>query len=463
MIEEKFYADIHVHSTFKPYLSLGVESPWEDFKNTTDEKLTTRTTQFTRSDFPSLLESNTRLIGLSIHTLERFSMTRIFTQPAILAKFLKFDLAKLRKVLSNQPFMVFQNELELLKNSLQNPNGKGEVVIAKNYEHVQNIISIPHQIAALLCIEGSHCLGFEYFDEDFPGNSTKIMKAEIPSMELIRERVDFMKKENVFMLTLNHFVYNHLSSMPKAIELTGLKKIIKNPISTLNNLGKYRGLTFWGQYMVELCFENNIFIDVKHCDAMTRFQIYEIAKRYKIPVIASHAAVSGRPTNIKNHVLEHIEDRTVDRTKAEMFNPWDINMHDDDILAIHKSEGLFGIILDRRVLSSEKIYNKIVKEQLNWSILVYNQIEYYYKTLVNKGIDPTEAFNSMCIGSDFDGMIEPIHTCVSAKEYPKLEKDLIQFVEINYEIFKASELSPSAIMNKIFKTNVVDFLKKYYK
>jgi len=459
MWEYEIYADLHVHSTFKSFWGQNVETPWSDVKNLTDNKIANRTTQVTRSDLSSCIESNTRLISLNITTIERFSLTRIFTQPLIVAKLLKFDLGQLRKALSTRPFQMFQEEFDFLKKHATDEKGR-EVVFVRNFTEIDETLKNPNKIAALLSVEGSHCLGFEYFDEQFPGG--KLQSAEIPEVDLIRDRVKFLKDNGFFYLTLNHFVYNHLATMPKAIELSGFKKIIRNPIGTLSKIGDYRGLTFLGYQMVKACFDNKIVLDIKHCDAITRNQLYHIAKDANFPLISSHMAVSGRKTNIKDnqHVVQ--DDTVKSRLVSDRFNPWDINFHDDDLIAIHKLGGLMGLIMDRRVLSGEKYLLQITKQHTNSSILIYNQLEYIYETLVKNGIPAETAFDSVCLGSDFDGMIEPIINCTTVKDYPNLEKDLTHFFEINQAKYKDSGLSPEQIVNKFMRKNMIEFLKKYF-
>jgi microsomal dipeptidase-like Zn-dependent dipeptidase len=118
--------------------------------------------------------------------------------------------------------------------------------------------------------------------------------------------------------------------------------------------------------------------------------------------------------------------------------------------------------MDRRVLTSEKMLAKFMKEKLNQSLLIYYQIEHIYKVLVSKGVEPSKAFDSIALGSDFDGLIEPIYSCTSVRDYPKLELDLVTFFEMNYTTFQDSGLTPYKIVSKIMRDNVLNFLKKVF-
>jgi len=460
MNPHQIFADIHVHPTLKPFVANNISDPWNDYTTQDTSQVYNRTTQFSRANFNALISSNTRLICHYITVLERFLFSKIFTQPAIMARVLNLDIKKLREINALRPFTIFKQELEFLKNHQISPDKTKELVFIQNYQQIEETLSQKNKIGVILSAEGAHCLGFEYL-ENFNANS-KTELPEIPSIELIDERITWFVNNHFKFITMNHFVFNYLGTMPKAVELNGIKKIIKNPVSTLNYLGEYRGLTFLGNYFVQKCLQNRIVIDVKHCDAITRKHIYHLSKEYQFPIVASHFAVSGKVTNVSNHQLLVKENSSNERNKSEKFNPGDINFHDDDIYEIHRLGGLMGIIMDRRVLTSEKMLAKFMKEKLNQSLLIYYQIEHIYKVLVSKGVEPSKAFDSIALGSDFDGLIEPIYSCTSVRDYPKLELDLVTFFEMNYTTFQDSGLTPYKIVSKIMRDNVLNFLKKVF-
>ncbi len=471
-----FYADIHIHSTIKPLLTRYTDNIWTTYDQQEDDAA--RGGGISRSDFGRLIKNNVRVIGLSLHSPERYVLNNLTTRPFILSKLLDVSLENLRKVWYSKPFSMLKAELKLLKNQLTSPDGKYYAVIAKNYNHLRDILKDPNALAIMLTIEGAHNLGLEYRTEDFPVHQKKangiIEPAEPLSEELMEARIEFMKQENVFFITLVHFVYNHLATMSRAVEVTGWKKIAKNPFRSLDIVGKFRGLTYLGKYFVERLFENNILVDVKHADAVARKQIYKIAEAYGKPVIASHVAVSGKPTNVgKDYTLIKYGDTVRDRQKSKQFNPWDINLHDDDVLAIHRSDGLMGLILDKRVLASVK-EEKLLEEHTSGAHLFFNQVAHIYQVLVKEGVSPKDALKNICLGSDYDGFIEPIkgYATIDDIRYnpdeddpntPKLDKDLTHLIKENYYIFKKTKLDAEEITAMILRENVMNFLKKYWK
>lgn len=470
-----FCIDIHTHPTIFPLLVRAVESPWHDYDEAPKEKRMHRTVKITREDFSKMHRGKVRVYWHSLHIPERYTLGKAFSSPLIMEKVIGLCKHKMRDVLAYRPFKMMLEEFDLMKRYLNDPHSDRKVQIAQNYSHLLEILKDPKSIAAIMTIEGAHNLGFEYTEDKFiyNGIGLTIEDCEPVHEGLIEERIKFMKDNFIRFFTLNHFVYNHLASMPKAVDLTGIKKIVHNPIQSLRQMGTYRGLTFWGYYMVERCMEEGVMIDVKHCDAISRNQIYKLAFKHRVPVIASHMAVSGKNTNVDFHRMINLrEDHTNDRIKALKFNPWDINLHDDDLVSIHQLGGLMGIINDVRVLSSAE-EEKLAIKTGDWVRMIYNQIEHIYTTLVKNDIPANEAFNTICIGTDFDGLIDPVNTIPTAvdllynpdtdnEETTKLDRELYRLIDKNYKIFQSSGLSPQIIVEKIMKTNVMKFLEKHF-
>ena len=487
MLSKDTYVDWHIHPLTKPRLVDEIESPWSDFCSISvkAEKLHQRTMLYTRSDFQKLFRGNVRVAGIFFVLPERFVMSTLINSPALLARVLNMDIQVLRSVLITQPFKLMEDAYERFLKDRKDQNSDREVVVAKNYTHLQDILKDENKVAALLSMEGSHNVGFEYTSGKFAETTKYKLKntrggelfeaAEEQTEQLVDERVKWMKDRDFYIFTLNHFVYNNLASMPKAAELTGYKKIAMNPIRSLDVVGDYRGLTFLGQYFVERCMENRILLDLKHCDAVSRAQIYKLARRHNQPVIGSHIAFSGRPTNVTgngNELLQKGEDLVKHRKQAKRFNPWDINFHDDDIIQIHELGGIMGLILDERVLGSPAAWTEAHSAN-NHTKLVYNQIEHAYRVITRAGFAPQKAFDSLAIGSDFDGIIEPIRNVLDvtdmrynpelhSKGALKLDNALVNLIRENYKLFRASKLEPEEIVLKIMRENSFAFLKRHF-
>jgi microsomal dipeptidase-like Zn-dependent dipeptidase len=238
-------------------------------------------------------------------------------------------------------------------------------------------------------------------------------------------------------------------------------------------VGAYRGLTHLGHYWVESCLKAGIVLDVKHADALTRAQIYRLAAQHNRPVVASHIGVSGKPTNVKGNALLVVEDFPDDRLKkSDKYNPWDINLHDDDIVQIHQLGGLMGLILDERILGSGQELKR-VHTHGDWIVLLWNQIEHIYKTLRKAGVPAAQCFDSVCMGSDFDGFIEPIANVVTLSDYrhdyqqdglvsQKLDASLLRILTEHRKVYREAGLEPYEVVRKILRENAMRFLEKHF-
>lgn len=456
---ERVFFDLHVHSTLKPYMLSAVDSPWEDYDQTTPEERIRRTPRITRSDFTKLLRSGTRVITLALHPIERFLIAALTTRPVMYALIFRMRLERVRQVLQRNPFTILQQEYNLLMAYARQPDGPGEIVIVRHPEDIDTALASPHKIAVILSIEGSHALGFEYRDYKFPAIKGFSYDGFTPlQREVIRERLDWAAQRGVHMITLLHMAYNHMGTPAKAVEQRGALKLLPNPFRSLRNIRNYRGLTAWGVHFVEEAYRRHILIDIKHCDHTTRAQVYEIAQEYHVPVIASHAAASGHALRRRRVRI----DRPRHRLRSGTFNPWDINLHDEDLIAIAKSKGLIGLILDERILAGEKLLEATRSGKLHPMEPLFQQIRYIYTILSEAGIPPQDAFSTLCIGSDFDGFIDPLDAVPTVLEYPTvLFPELVRFFEQEYETFADTGKTPEQLAQDLCLENGVRFWKRF--
>ncbi|MCS6789777.1 MAG: membrane dipeptidase [Bacteroidia bacterium] len=436
-----------------------MDSPWEDYDQATPEERVRRTPKLTASDFTKLLRSGTRIVCLALHPIERFLIAALTTRPVMYALIFRMRLERVRQVLQRNPFNILQQEYNLLQAYRSDPQGQGEVIIVREPSHLDEALLHPNKIAVILSIEGAHALGFEYRNYTFPAIRGFRYDGFTPlEREIIRARLQWAAQSGVHMITLMHMVYNHLGTPARALELRGITALLPDPYRSLRGMGSYRGLTGYGTFFVEEAYRQGILIDVKHCDYATRQEIYEIAQDYGMPVIASHVAASGHSRNIR----PKRGDTPRYRLRSFSFNPWDINLHDEDLLAIARSRGLIGIILDERILAGEQLLRAVRAGEIHPLEPFYQQVRYIYTTLIHQGIDPLTAISTLCIGSDFDGFIDPIDAVPTVLEYPTiLWKGLIEFFEREYKLFADTGLTPYELAGKIALQNGLSFWRNF--
>jgi len=133
------------------------------------------------------------------------------------------------------------------------------------------------------------------------------------------------------------------------------------------------GLTQLGCDIVEACFQNKVIVDITHARSDAQRDIFGIADGYPdLPLISSHNAVRG-------------------------INPACLNLSDDAILRIQKSNGVIGVIFYTEWLKKEPA------DERGDVQLITDVIDYIHHV--------TKSFDHIAIGSDLDGFIKPVHLC----------------------------------------------------
>jgi microsomal dipeptidase-like Zn-dependent dipeptidase len=182
-----------------------------------------------------------------------------------------------------------------------------------------------------------------------------------------------------------------------------------------------------------------------------------------IPLIVSHGAVTG----LRSH-SEKVED---DLFNFGKFQTNDINFYDDEIIKIADSGGLFGIQFDERRLGSEAELKKTGpnlgrrKMLFHKSKLVWNQIEHIAEVLNRNN---RFAWGIQCIGTDYDGMVNPLNGFWTAEDMPifdsYLEKHAYNFIasSASDNLKDYNKTTASEIVERFMRTNAYHFLKKNF-
>ena len=261
-----------------------------------------------------------------------------------------------------------------------------------------------------------------------------------------------------FFVTFSHHFYNHLAGHAETfkIELSQipiLGSVINATIGSLANKwlldqkGKIDGtkyfnlgITDFGKEVIKRLLmtdgtHRSILIDVKHMSAQARVDYYKMLREdygdKRIPIIFSHGAVNGR---------KKLKDYKKDKPKKRKstFNTGNINMFDDEINTIIESDGLMGIMIDERRIIGRKLpkdttismkkYKKLKKkrkgrktqeekniEKKTCLSLIFNQI--FHIIEVYEGLNQEDAWNHICLGSDYEGLINPVDLVAQLVEH----------------------------------------------
>ncbi len=154
------------------------------------------------------------------------------------------------------------------------------------------------------------------------------------------------------------------------------------------------------------------------------------------PPIASHVAVSGYvdETGIRSYHGNYPA-----QTPTGVVNPFEapdmrddpaINFYDADLLNFARYKGLLGIQLDaHRIAGPAGLeVSKARKDPQAW--LVWNQVLHMVELWDRYGYE--EAWNRICLGSDFDGIISPLQGLRRASDYPALREGLLYYARLYF-------------------------------
>ena len=304
--------------------------------------------------------------------------------------------------------------------------------IPKNKVDLLKSLADDSEITMILTIEGAHALGTD--------------RAE--SIEVISSRVKEIKEKweiPIFFLTFAHHFDNRLCG--HAHSIPGAGKALMNQRKHMNEGfrrdGKriLRELLGLNRYLKrDPILGYRILIDVKHMAAKSRMDFYSwvricLKKGDRIPVIASHCGYSGLPSLYVHTITEKCEkDDFTDPTGK--FNAWNINLCDEDVEIIVQTRGLIGISFDQRILGITKEQLKDEKKKIkkrNGVELLWDNIEGMVKSAYsNPNLSDTEKeqiWKCLTIGSDFEGLIDPVNPYPTALHYGQMANNLVFVIE----------------------------------
>jgi hypothetical protein len=295
-------------------------------------------------------------------------------------------------------------------------NGKPPVNGLHQYEliaHGKDLATPSSNIRVLVSIEGAHvfCNGTNVEDEK--------------AWTGLKERIEEVKHWEYppFFITFCHHFYNGLASHAQSLfikvlgkELLDQTHMMDQPVS-----GSYY-ITPRGYEVIDQLYSitngKRILIDIKHMAKNTRaeFYAYRKTKRYdSIPLISSHSGL------------------------FDFYNE-NINLNSEDVKEIYRSKGLIGIELDQRIVGYNQQQGK--NRFWNWLTGIFrsrqsNDIlwaEYFWKNISTIAeqcydLDPnSDPWKIICLGSDFDGIINPLNKFRTSADLQALAETLLKYL-----------------------------------
>jgi microsomal dipeptidase-like Zn-dependent dipeptidase len=441
-----------------------------------------------------------------------YSLEHAFSKNFLLSKFIPKIEKQLSKTLlqrirddKSTPFNLLQEELALIK---QSENSKMKVIQKlTDYD--------PAKINIILVIEGMH-----NFQDSYLGKPSTL------AASILKNLKSFITQHRVLYAGLAHLTRNLVATHCYGMKLIADKEFIPEG----------NGITETGKRVIDLCYSRSGFnnkytlIDIKHMSLSARIEFY----RYRdtqgynhIPIVASHFACTGRSYNdiriFKPKVSKKYDNAveiTYHKSYSDVvfkysnspqleyvaFNPWTLNLFNEEIFKIIESDGIIGVIMDLRVLGakgrnfgttnpegveflstesfnllkSENRFNILDDEQEDDSteeeiefdsIVAGKDAMHFFANILQivkvyfDRFNSLKAWDHICVGSDSDGLIQPIEEYQNASDFDSLRMDLIDIfnAERKRDKFKKyfGTLPSDELVKKIFYLNGNRFINAY--
>ncbi len=403
----------------------------------------------------------------------------------------------------------------LESNTTSSPNKnhlyKTTFTLVNNYEEYQQITDT-RAIVGILTIEGMHALADYKKEHLFNANSIDDLNSSDKTalMDQFTKNIKDLKNPlkfefTPFFITFSHHFNNLLAGHAKSF----------GAFATIFNQDKGLGLgiTNFGKELItdHLLSRHNgqrILIDTKHMSLTARDNYAEIVETLRnngdnVPIICSHTAINGIETR-----AGAAQYPTINSTDNHSFvSRWSINITNQDIREIFASDGLIGVCMHDGRMPGGK-FKKMMKEfksgfnqaetmkRMHSQLFLTNifhivrinlsYIERHNQNNPSAQIPVKDAWKTMCLGSDNDGVVDPFdhfntaatlddfkhrigkHITLNFKSYMK-EFRIVKIEENSDRFYSKTELtalmldySPEELSDLIFCDNVQRFLPKYF-
>ncbi|SRX56167.1 membrane dipeptidase [Aequorivita sp. CIP111184] len=483
---KKNYVDIHCHPSLKPYSKSFKNKPtkqnaldpnrknsiWHYSPPNFLEKFVNRIvtlTKFTQTDLTALAKSKTKVVVVALYPFEK----HFFGKEIIGIKGVTDVLVNLAASISqsrmdyirsnNDYYLDLMDEYHYYKqlhNQVENIDGVIYTYrIVRSYKDVEKNLSQETDskkiINIIITIEGGHSF-----------NTGLDLNKDMASRTEVIGNINAIKnwEHRPMFLTLAHHFYNELCGHARSISIGMLKKNQDRGLNT--------GITDLGFDAIDLLLDNTdgkrIPIDVKHLSTSSRKAYYNLLDtKYvseKIPIIASHGACNGKRSIVEWNLRDFMG-------HEDWFCDIDINFYDDELIRIARSSGIFGIQLDERRIGSSKAISesKMIfpnkRKQLNKkALLVWRQVQHIAEVLDRKGLF---CWGIQSIGSDFDGIVNPINGLWTAENMKDLSEELLNHAEsyLSKNLIMLNDfnrINAETIVERVMHDNAMEFIKTNY-
>jgi microsomal dipeptidase-like Zn-dependent dipeptidase len=478
---ENNFIDLHIHPAMKPLgksfdRTPGVNSTrrndpssiWYYDPPTFKDKLINiaiTLTKFRQSDFTSLAYGGAHVVFVALSGLEKgFVMNKLGTRLiGDLLNNLVIGIGR-KRIDHIQSMKDYFTDLKLEYDFYKQLDGHKYKIDGEWFSYrIVNCfeeIDLPSEegvntIYVILTVEGTQVFNSGLMSMGITADETEVL-------DNLRQMKQWDKR--IFFVGMAHHFYNEQCG--HAPSLHGIARKICDQTDGVNT-----GFTDLGLKVLHELLDNTnnkrILIDLKHLSIKARQQYYSILENAyageNIPLIVSHGAVTG----LKSHGNQVIDIQG----SSGKFQEEEINFYDDEILKIDESRGIFGLQLDERRIASKTLLKqssfKTSRRKMLYvkSQLVWNQVQHIAEVLDKAG---RFAWGIQAIGSDYDGMIDPLNGFWTAEDMPLLDSYLEKHA-FNYlnsaesaHLNSFNRIKTSEIIQRFMHDNAFEFLSRNF-
>lgn len=437
-----------------------------------------------QASLKQIKEGNIRVGIFPLHALEipfaRASFMKQLEQTAEVVGPLEFDRSFPKNIREKKPgygfFDLLKKELGLLVNSL---NG--------NFRFINDAATPISNgtVHAFLSVEGGHSFLNGEDVDNFPQTDEAIANV-LQRFDELYDSVSTHGGRIVYQ-TLTHIGRSPFCAQAFAFAMNNTRKIPDDFMPRdAAPVGVPQAIRKVGWALIEKCLAKGILMDIKHMSYRSRCEYYWYVYKQRqegnhIPVMATHMGAAGYSfKKAQDKWVEWPNTHQPNAVKIEIprpkgllktqFYPITLNLYDEEIKFIVESEGLIGISLDERVIGYKRIMPaNDTDKRLDYDF--YAPLDYialqqmgivnftdhmemdfpqkpHYRS--KPGVDETpwqnrseehlyfycnnllrfvyaggpNTWKHICIGSDFDGLVDAIECCKTSAELPLFRLNL---------------------------------------
>ncbi|MBV4360493.1 amidohydrolase family protein [Pinibacter aurantiacus] len=503
-MKSHFFVDMHCHPSIKAFARSFKKTPGEQSESPNDstsiwhrdapsvfdkaKNYVLGLTNFIQSDGNSLIQGRVAVVCLSFYPQEKgFFINKLgqgIESDTLTKLATEFGQQRIDHIQAMDSYWedlkIDMNFLRLCENKEIKVNGKKvSYVIASSYTDIEEADKEgalgETKIVFVPTIEGAHVFDqemncYEPWNTYPAGVPEDKLKITLQRVQELREGKDGLIKP-LFMTFAHHF-WNGLSGHSES--LAGIVRCVADQTN-----GMEQGLFQAGVQVIDAMLKDQtdeegksvppIYIDVKHMSRQARLQYFDLLKNYpgkNIPVIVSHGGVTGLSSPGGQNVTP--------ASQEGLYMTNSINFFDDEILKIEETNGVFGIQLDERRIGSKselrKARGNTSKRDIlyAWAKLVWNQVRHIAELLDMNG---RYAWGIQSLGTDYDGIIDPINGYWTAKELDDLDDYLLMHV---YNYLKGTKtpcplqqernktVTPEEVVDRVMTSNALNLLSRIF-